>query len=104
MTPLIEASALTKEYRMGDEIVPALDGVSFTIPRGEYCAIVGPSGSGKSTLMNILGGLDTPTGGRIVIDGADMGTLDDEGLAGFRNRTIGFIFQSFNLLARQTAL
>lgn len=104
MTPLIEAAALTKEYRMGDEIVHALDGVSFSIPRGDYVAIVGPSGSGKSTLMNILGGLDKPSGGRIVIDGADMGTLNDEGLAGFRNRTIGFIFQSFNLLARQTAL
>lgn len=104
MSALIEAGALTKEYRMGDEVVHALDGVSFSIPKGDYCAIVGPSGSGKSTLMNILGGLDKPSGGRIVIDGADMGSLDDEGLAAFRNRTIGFIFQSFNLLARQTAL
>jgi putative ABC transport system ATP-binding protein len=104
MATLIEASALTKEYHMGDEIVHALDGVSFSIPVGEYCAIVGPSGSGKSTLMNILGGLDQPSGGRIVIDGADIAALDDEGLAAFRNRTIGFIFQSFNLLARQTAL
>lgn len=102
--PLIEAEHLVKLYRMGEETVHALDDVSFTIARGEYCAIVGPSGSGKSTLMNILGGLDTPTSGRIVIDGADMATLNDEGLATFRNRTIGFIFQSFNLLARQTAL
>ncbi|MBL8530377.1 MAG: ABC transporter ATP-binding protein [Hyphomonadaceae bacterium] len=101
---MIEAADLVKLYRMGDETVRALDSVSFAIPRGDYCAIVGPSGSGKSTLMNILGGLDTPTGGRIVIDGADIGALDDAGLAQFRNRTIGFVFQSFNLLARQTAL
>jgi len=104
METLIAAENLVKLYRMGDETVHALDGVSFTIPRGDYCAIVGPSGSGKSTLMNIVGGLDTPTSGRIVIDGADIGALDDEGLAQFRNRTIGFVFQSFNLLARMTAL
>jgi len=101
---LIVANDLVKHYFMGEETVHALDGVSFTIPVGDYCAIVGPSGSGKSTLMNILGGLDTPTGGRIVIDDADIGTLSDEGLAGFRNKTIGFIFQSFNLLPRLTAL
>mgnify|MGYP002622719439 FL=1 len=102
--PLIEATNLVKLYKMGEETVHALDGVSFTIPHGGYCAIVGPSGSGKSTLMNILGGLDTPTQGRIVIEGADIGALDDEGLAQFRNRTIGFVFQSFNLLPRLTAL
>jgi putative ABC transport system ATP-binding protein len=101
---LIVANDLVKHYFMGEETVHALDGVSFTIPVGDYCAIVGPSGSGKSTLMNILGGLDTPTGGRIVIDGADIGALSDEGLAGFRNKTIGFIFQSFNLLPRLSAL
>jgi putative ABC transport system ATP-binding protein len=104
MSGLIEADNLVKLYRMGDETVHALDGVSFSIPRGDYCAIVGPSGSGKSTLMNLIGGLDTPTSGRMVIDGADIATLDDTGLATFRNRTIGFIFQSFNLLARQSAL
>ncbi|MGE0597479.1 MAG: ABC transporter ATP-binding protein [Hyphomonadaceae bacterium] len=104
MEPLITATDLTKLYRMGEEIVHALDGVSFSIPRGGYCAIVGPSGSGKSTLMNILGGLDKPTQGRIVIDGADIGAMNDEGLALFRNRTIGFVFQSFNLLPRLTAL
>jgi putative ABC transport system ATP-binding protein len=103
MDTLIAAENLVKHYQMGEEVVHALDGVSFTISRGGYCAIVGPSGSGKSTLMNILGGLDTPTGGRITIDGADMSTLDDEGLATFRNRTIGFVFQSFNLLPRLTA-
>jgi putative ABC transport system ATP-binding protein len=102
--PLIEATHLVKLYTMGEETVHALDGVSFSIGRGGYCAIVGPSGSGKSTLMNILGGLDTPTAGRLVIDGADIGELDDEGLAAFRNRTLGFVFQSFNLLPRMTAL
>jgi putative ABC transport system ATP-binding protein len=101
---LIEAHHLVKHYTMGEETVHALDGVSFSISRGGYCAIVGPSGSGKSTLMNILGGLDTPTHGRLVVDGADIGALDDEGLARFRNRTIGFVFQSFNLLPRMTAV
>lgn len=101
---LIEANNLVKLYQMGDETVHALDGVSFSVPRGDYCAIVGPSGSGKSTMMNILGGLDTPTSGRIVIDGADIAELSDEQLAGFRNKTIGFIFQSFNLLPRLSAL
>ena len=104
MDPLITATNLVKHYRMGDETVRALDGVSFTIPRGGYCAIVGPSGSGKSTLMNILGGLDKPSEGRIVIDGANIGALDDTALAHFRNHTIGFVFQSFNLLPRLSAL
>lgn len=104
MAPLIEAQDLVKLYRMGDETVHALDGVSFSIPRGEYCAIVGPSGSGKSTMMNIIGGLDTPTSGRIIIDGNDIAEMADEDLALFRNRTIGFVFQSFNLLPRLTAL
>jgi putative ABC transport system ATP-binding protein len=104
MDALIEANALFKLYRMGDETVHALDGVSFTIPRGDYCAIVGPSGSGKSTLMNILGGLDTPTDGRITIAGNDIGAMNDDDLAIFRNQTIGFVFQSFNLLPRLTAL
>lgn len=103
MDALIEAKALLKLYRMGDETVRALDGVSFTIPRGDYCAIVGPSGSGKSTLMNILGGLDTPTDGRITIAGNDIGAMTDDDLAVFRNQTIGFVFQSFNLLPRLTA-
>ena len=104
MEALITAEKLVKLYQMGDETVRALDGVSFVIPKGAYCAIVGPSGSGKSTLMNILGALDTPTDGRIIIDGANISEMHDEALAEFRNRTIGFVFQSFNLLARQTAL
>jgi putative ABC transport system ATP-binding protein len=104
MADLIVANDLVKHYFMGDETVHALDGVTFAVPRGDYCAIVGPSGSGKSTMMNILGGLDTPTSGKIVIDNADIGTLSDEELAMFRNKTIGFVFQSFNLLPRLTAL
>ena len=104
MADLITADKVVKHYRMGEEVVRALDGVSFRIERGGYAAIVGPSGSGKSTLMNILGGLDTPSEGKIVIDGADIGKLDDEGLAKFRNNTVGFVFQSFNLLPRLTAL
>ena len=104
MAALITAENVVKLYQMGDETVRALDGVSFTIPKGAYCAIVGPSGSGKSTLMNILGALDTPTDGSIVVDGANIGEMHDAMLAEFRNRTIGFVFQSFNLLARQTAL
>jgi putative ABC transport system ATP-binding protein len=101
---LIEARDLTKLYRMGEETVHALDGVSFSIPERDYCAIVGPSGSGKSTLMNILGGLDTPTDGRITIAGNDIGLMSDDDLALFRNETVGFVFQSFNLLPRLTAL
>ena len=104
MADLITAQNVVKLYQMGEETVRALDGISFTIEKGGYCAIVGPSGSGKSTLMNILGGLDTPTSGNLVINGADIGELDDEGLARFRNETVGFVFQSFNLLARLTAL
>lgn len=104
MATLIEAKDLQKLYRMGEETVRALDGVSFAIPRGDYCAIVGPSGSGKSTLMNIIGGLDTPSNGRIVIAGNDIGAMNDDDLAVFRNQTIGFVFQSFNLLPRLSAL
>jgi putative ABC transport system ATP-binding protein len=104
MAALIEVRKLVKLYRMGEETLYALDGVSFDVESGEYCAIVGPSGCGKSTLMNIIGGLDTPTDGRITIAGSDIGEMGDEALAQFRNRTIGFIFQSFNLLPRLTAL
>lgn len=104
MAALIQAHGLVKLYQMGDELVRALDHVSVSIDRGDYCAIIGPSGSGKSTLMNIIGALDRPTSGRLVIDGADVAAMDDEQLAGFRNHTIGFVFQSFNLLPRLTAL
>lgn len=104
MAALIEARGLAKTYQMGDELVHALDGVDFTIAKGDYVAVIGQSGSGKSTLMNLLGGLDTPSGGRLVIDGADLGAMTDAELAAFRNRTVGFCFQSFNLLPRLTAL
>ena len=89
---------------MGEEEVPALDGVSLSIGRGEYVAVIGPSGSGKSTLMNILGGLDRPTSGSYGFEGEDVGEFSDDELADFRRRMIGFVFQSFQLLPRLTAL
>ena len=101
---LVSAHNLVKTYVMGDETVRALDDVSFDIPEGDHVSIIGPSGSGKSTLMNIVGGLDTPNSGKLVIAGADIGEMDDSALAAFRNHTIGFVFQSFNLLPRMTAL
>jgi putative ABC transport system ATP-binding protein len=101
---LLEVEALTRIYEVGGEEVRALDGVSFSIQRGEWVAVVGQSGSGKSTLMNILGCLDTPTGGRYRIRGADVQGLSDDALADLRNREIGFVFQTFQLLPRATAL
>ncbi len=101
---VIEADNLRKTYRMGEVDVHALNGVSFTINRGEVVAIIGPSGSGKSTLMNILGCLDVPTEGRYVLDGEDVSNLNDDQLAVIRNKKIGFVFQRFNLLGRITAL
>jgi putative ABC transport system ATP-binding protein len=101
---MIEARNLTKNYHTGDLVVPVLKGISFTIRDGELCAIMGPSGSGKSTLMNILGCLDIPTSGTYLLDGEDVATLDEAALAHVRNHKIGFVFQSFNLLKRTTAL
>ncbi|MCG2786885.1 MAG: ABC transporter ATP-binding protein [Anaerolineae bacterium] len=101
---VIVAEGLTKIYKMGDVEVHALRGLSLTINRGEVVAIVGPSGSGKSTLMNILGCLDLPTAGEYMLDGERVSALTDDQLADIRNRKVGFIFQSFNLLPRQTAL
>jgi putative ABC transport system ATP-binding protein len=101
---VIVAEGLTKIYKMGDVEVHALRGLSLTINRGEVVAIVGPSGSGKSTLMNILGCLDLPTAGEYTLDGERVSALKDDQLADIRNRKVGFIFQSFNLLPRQTAL
>ena len=101
---LIEMHELTRVYDLGPQQIFALNGVNLTIEQGEYVAIMGPSGSGKSTLMNIIGCLDTPTSGSYVLDGVPVETLDDDQLAAIRNRKIGFVFQTFNLLARTTAL
>jgi putative ABC transport system ATP-binding protein len=101
---VIHAEALAKVYKMGQIEVHALRGVSFEIQRGEILSIMGPSGSGKSTLMNILGCLDRPSSGEYVLDGERVSTLNDDQLASIRNRKVGFVFQSFNLLPRQTAL
>jgi putative ABC transport system ATP-binding protein len=104
MDNVIETHDICKVYKMGEVEVHALRGVSFTIRRGEVVAIMGPSGSGKSTLMNTLGCLDRPTSGEYVLEGEPVASLNDDQLAGVRNRKVGFVFQSFNLLSRQTAI
>lgn len=101
---MIELTDLRKVYVMGEEEVAALAGVSLSIARGEHLAVIGPSGSGKSSLMNILGGLDRPSSGTYRFDGEDVGSFDDNDLASFRRRRIGFVFQSFQLLPRLSAL
>jgi putative ABC transport system ATP-binding protein len=101
---VIHIEGVTKEYKMGEEIVRALRGVDLSIYRNEYVAIMGPSGSGKSTMMNLLGCLDTPTSGKYEFNGKNVATMEDDELAEIRNKEIGFVFQNFNLLPRSTAL
>ncbi|MGN6182600.1 MAG: ABC transporter ATP-binding protein [Thermoanaerobaculia bacterium] len=101
---LIEMHELTRVYDLGPQQIYALRGVNLTIEPGEYVAIMGPSGSGKSTLMNIVGCLDTPSSGKYLLDGVPVESMNDDELAAIRNRKIGFVFQTFNLLARTTAL
>lgn len=101
---LIECVGLTKTYTLGDEVVHALDGVSLSIEHGDFVAICGPSGSGKSTLANMIGGLDQPDKGSVVVNGQDLARAKDKELAAYRNSNIGFVFQSFNLQSHETAL
>lgn len=95
---ILEIKNLTKTYGKGDTLVRALDDVSFTVPKGQFVAIIGPSGSGKSTLLHILGGVDVPTSGSVIVDGTDISTLDETALAVFRRRQIGLIYQFYNLI------
>lgn len=101
---LIEAAGLSKDYLLGENVVHALKNVSFSVKKGELIAIMGPSGSGKSTIMNMLGCLDTPTGGKYCLDGINVSELTPDQLAETRNKKLGFVFQNFNLLARTSAL
>ncbi len=103
-TPLIRARNLTRVYKLGGGDVHALAGIDVDIDAGEYVAVMGASGSGKSTFMNLLGALDRPTSGSLVVDGASLGDRTPDQLAAFRNKSVGFVFQQFNLLARTTAL
>jgi putative ABC transport system ATP-binding protein len=100
---MIKLDNITKEYRMGDEVVHAASGISLEIKEGEFVALTGPSGSGKSTTMHIIGGLDTPTSGRVIVDGQDLSSASDKELSRYRNEKIGFVFQAFNLHPTYTA-
>ncbi len=101
---LIEAIGLSKSYKMGQEVIRALESVDIKVKKGEYVAFMGPSGSGKSTLMNIIGALDTPSSGTYILNGNDVSTMSESDLATVRNKEIGFVFQTFNLLPRYSAL
>lgn len=102
--PLIKITQIKRDFALGNEIVYVLKGIDLEIKKGEYVALMGPSGSGKSTLMNLLGCLDTPTSGNYILNGKDVSQMQDDELAEIRNKEIGFIFQTFNLLPRTTAL
>ncbi|MGM0934906.1 MAG: ABC transporter ATP-binding protein [Bacteroidota bacterium] len=104
MSKVIEIRNITRDFPLGSEIVKVLKGIDLDIDRGEYVALMGPSGSGKSTLMNLLGCLDTPTSGSYILNGEDVSKMSDDELAEIRNKEIGFVFQTFNLLPRTTAL
>jgi len=104
MIPVVDVRSLERDFQMGGSTVRALRGVSFHVDPGEYVAIIGPSGSGKTTLMNLVGCLDTPTAGTYLLDGEEVQLLDDDSLSHVRNEKIGFVFQTFNLMARATAL
>lgn len=97
---MVSMEALTRHYRVGGQTIAALDGISFEVPQGQFLAVVGPSGSGKSTLLNMLGCLDRLDSGHYLLDGVDVSSFDDERTSDFRNRRIGFVFQSFQLLPR----
>lgn len=103
-TPIIDIKAITRDFQLGSETVNVLKGIDLLINKGEYVALMGPSGSGKSTLMNILGCLDTPTSGSYILNGKHVSEMSDDELAGIRNKEIGFVFQTFNLMPRTTAL
>ncbi|HEY5152549.1 MAG TPA: ABC transporter ATP-binding protein [Candidatus Saccharimonadales bacterium] len=104
MPAVIELKNVTKTYKLGDETLNALDSVDFSVQSGEFVAITGPSGSGKSTLANIIGGLDRPSSGSVSVDGNELSQIHDNKLSAYRNRHIGFVFQSFNLQGNNTAL
>jgi putative ABC transport system ATP-binding protein len=103
-TPIIDIKAITRDFQLGSETVHVLKGIDLVINKGEYVALMGPSGSGKSTLMNILGCLDTPTSGSYILNGKQVSEMHDDELAEIRNKEIGFVFQTFNLMPRTTAL
>lgn len=102
--PFIKTADLRRRFRLGENVINALDGVDLEVYKGELLCLMGPSGSGKTTLLNLIGGLDTPTKGRIIVDGLEISTLDDNGLAQYRQKMVGFVFQSFNLIPSMTAL